>query len=360
MGELLGTFCELEALKLSLYVEGVAVTTSARATLAEMWGRPEITTADYATTSGVTLDLGQDVWVNAPIIECTTAAASSGYVLEATETGFHIRGSMATARVRPIPVPQYQGRLNRWGEPFTRYVNTHADRVRISPVVGCANGCQFCDVPSLQEYRLNPIDRILDAVDVALNDPVLPPRHILISGGTPRPENYRYLHDTYEAISDAFAGWEIDVMMTPATGLLDPESLLNLGIHGICANLELYGENAARQIVPEKSALTRGHYLNFIARAVDLFGIGRVRSLLLLGLEDLESTMAGVEALAERGCDPVLSPFRPHQSTPLRFHAPPTYRALRDAVVGARRVLSRFPGVMLGPRCRPCSHNAIP
>ena len=91
---------------------------------------------------------------------------------------------------------------------------------------------------------------------------------------------------------------------------------------------------------------------------MQVYGLGRVRSLLLVGIEPIEDTLAGVEALAARGCDPVLSPFRPDPSTPMRAIPPPTEADLGEVWERSEEIVARY-GMRLGPRCVPCMHNTL-
>jgi hypothetical protein len=78
--------------------------------------------------------------------------------------------------------------------------------------------------------------------------------------------------------------------------------------------------------------------------------------MLMLGIEPIEDTLEGVEAIASLGCVPVLSPFRPDPSTPLRDWPVPTARFLRSAYERAREITARH-GVPDLPRS--CAHNTL-
>ena len=148
-------------------------------------------------------------------------------------------------------------------------------------------------------------------------------------------------------------------MMVPMPGLLDAQKLKDMGVHGLSINLELYNQDIARKIMHSKWKASRQRYLDFIAEAVPIFGGGNVRSLLMVGIEPLEDTLRGIEALAERGCDPVLSPFRPDPATPMRNEKPPRVDLLVEAYQRAEEIVSKYKGVKLGPRCIPCMHNTL-
>jgi Radical SAM superfamily len=349
----------VQRLKLALFTDGLATSTAARRELSGGEERRPLTLADYASTSGISIELEGGIWVNAPIQDFNpNFVHAPPHRLEVEDGEFFVRSGELRVRARPLPVPSYHDQLNRWGEPYRSLAITHTDRVRISPVEGCAIACQFCDLPYEFRYRTKSVEALVDSVDRAVRDPLLPARHVLISGGTPRGKDYGYEQEVYAQVSAAFPQLEVDVMMVPMPGLLDLEALHGMGIHGLSLNMELFNEDLARRIMRPKARLGRGYWLDFIERAVRIFGLGKVRSLLLVGLEPLSDTLRAVEALAERGCDPVLSPFRPDPSTPLRDSRPPAVDFLAQAYERAAEIVERH-GVKLGPRCIPCHHNTL-
>ena len=192
----------------------------------------------------------------------------------------------------------------------------------------------------------------------ALDDRVLPAHHVLISGGVPRDEDWGWQGEVYETIAAAFPQVHVDIMMVPVPGHFNAQRLYDSGIHGLSVNLELYDSELSRRIMPRKSALSRDVWFDFIEHAVDIFGQGRIRSLLMVGVEPMESTLAAVDELARRGCEPVLSPFRPDPATPMRDHAPPTVEFLDEVYCRAREIAARH-DAKLGPRCIPCMHNTL-
>ena len=163
----------------------------------------------------------------------------------------------------------------------------------------------------------------------------------------------------YERVVHAFPQIHVDIMMVPMPGLLNVRKLEASGIHGLSINIEMWNQETARRIMASKVKAGRKLYLDFIEEAVHVFGSkGRIRSLILVGIESLESTLEGVEALAQRGCDPVLSPFRPDPATPMRYHRPPSVDILIEAYERSLEIVERY-GVKLGPRCIPCQHNTL-
>lgn len=318
--------------------------------------------AEYASTSGATMRLGEngDIWVNAPIAEHNSNFVDNpGNVLVLRDGKLFVESGVGLVPAKVLPVPAYHEHLNFNGEKYTGLVATHSDRARISPVTGCAMACTFCNIPYELKYSLNPADKLVDAVRTAVNDRHLPAKHVLISGGTPKEQDFSYLRDVYEKVARSFPGIAVDVMMVPAPGLLDAKHLKEIGINGLSINLELFGQDLARKVMLSKVKVSRPRYFEFIKDAVEVFGRdGQVRSLLMLGIEPLEDTLRGVEALAELGCDPVLSPFRPDPATPMRNAKPPSVDMMVEAYERSVEIVERH-GVKLGPRCIPCMHNTL-
>ncbi len=346
-------------LKIDLFATGIAVTEAAVTRLSGVNGTRPLTLADYASTSGITLRLPGDVWVNAPIHKHNPNFVTAPlHTLDVDGSGFVVRGDSGEVQAVPIPVPDYYAEANEDGDPYTSYAITHSDRVRISPVEGCAIACRFCDLPFEYRYRTKSARGLVDSVARALRDQALPARHVLISGGLPRPADYQWLRDIWAAVPAAFPSIEVDIMMVPAPGLLVPKELRAAGIAGLSINMEMWNQELAAKLMPGKARFGRERWLTLVEEAVSEFGLGRVRSLLLVGIESVEDTLRAVDALAERGCDPVLSPFRPDPSTPMRNESPPSAEALVEVWERSMEIVHRH-GVRLGPRCVPCMHNTL-
>jgi hypothetical protein len=339
---------------------GISVSGSAVKAVRGGDGKP-LTLADYASTSGILLELPGGIYVNSPIADFNPnfVKENTRYILDFKEESFFVRDKSREVEVKPIPVAGFYNKTNKKGRKYTDFSITHTDRVRASPIAGCANSCKFCDMPRKFSYRKKDPDDLVESIQVALDDAALPAKHIMLSGGTPKPEDYEYLNNIYKRVASAFGDTPVDIMMTPVPGLLDLERLRDFGVNALCINIELYNEESAKKIMPEKHGITRQVYLDFIERAFSIFGEGKIRSLLMVGLESMEDTLMGVKALAQRGCDPVLSPFRPDPVTPLRDARPPTVEFLVELYEKAGEIVEKHPPSKLGPRCIPCMHNTL-
>ena len=356
-------FTPSQQAKFFILAGGIDLAPAAVAYLNQACGKRPLTLDDYASTSGICLALEHDVWVNAPIAAHNPNMVSAPrYRLDTLDSALCLvdgeTGQQLKARF--CPVPAYAVARNEHGEPLTKYVNTHADRARLSPVQGCSMRCKFCDVPFdyRGRYETLPIDRLLAAAAIAIADPVQPAAHFLISGGTPAPRDFGYLREVYRQVLAGLIGTPVDIMMTPTPGILDLDELAAVGVNELSLNLEIWDEAIAQRLIPEKNRHGKSDNLDFIAAAVDRLGRNRVRSILMVGLEDPASTLAGVEALAALGCVPVLSPFRPDPTTELASVAPPTAQTMMRVFLDASDIAARH-GLKLGPHCIPCTHNTL-
>ncbi len=355
----------LESVKTVALCRGLRI---ADEVVARLGGERNLTIHEYATTGGMTLELPHGVLINAPFDE--PYCASSPLELIDAGDGLVLRmGQISVPIVRVIPLPGYLTALAGDGEPVQATTMSHADRIRVSPIDGCSFDCRFCNMPG--SYRTRPLSQIIAALDVALEDAVLPARHLLISGGSPsfQPRQQDYFAEMCVGIArhvravtaDRTEPFEIDIMMSACPGgpaFID--RVLAAGVSGFSLNIEVYSDGAARRHLPLKHKLARPHLQAMIEHAVAILGreSGRVRSLIIPGLEPSAATLAGIEWLASLGCHPVLSPFRPARRTALAHSGPLDPDELSEILARAREIVARH-GVTLGPRCIPCQHNTL-
>jgi hypothetical protein len=350
---------QAENLKFDLLARGLALTEGARAHIVGGNGDRPMSPADYASTSGLILCLEGEVWVNAPVAEHNpNFVADPACELDVEGGHLVVRGGDVEVPARFWLPPRYHEGVNGRGEPYSGYAFTHGDRVRVSPIEGCSMTCKFCDLPYEFRYRTKRVEGVVDSVRVALADEVQPAAHVLISGGTPRDRDIDYVREVYEAVITGFPEVAVDIMMVPIDGLLDAAWLDALGVNELSVNIEVYDREIAGGLMRRKAAQGLDHYLEYIEKSSACLGEGRVRSMLMVGLEPLSSTLEAVAEICRRGGTPVLSPFRPDPVTPLRDEAPPSAADLREAYLRARDVVAGLGGV-LGPTCAPCTHNTL-
>lgn len=359
---------EYTELKIRLMQQGSVFTQAARSKMCRSkFGH--ITFADYATTGGVVVQVNDAIYANVP-----AKFENTPFCIDFVETKFVLKyqDKVLPLDINIIPVPQYalNNTLLKSGTPVRELVMTHADRMRISPIHGCAYHCQFCTCNN-QRYMEIPIEELDQAVQIALKDPNNTPHHILMSGGTPRVEerSYEYLNSVYHFFPNKYEKLEFDIMLSPRgkhSGKVDENGYIDFlkYLHDDCRistmsiNLELYNEAMRKEFIPDKWETGKENYLLFIKKAVDIFGQGKIRSSLVVGLEKKEDTISGVKELADCGCIPVLSAFVPAQGTFMERYPKPEVDFLLDVVYEAA-LMAHSKGTVLGPLCRPCTHNSL-
>lgn len=359
----------LDLLKFRLLTDGVLVDATAGEAWHDQFGGP-MTLGEYATTAGIGLVLEGERYVNAPVNPGSGDTRPD--VLRHGPDGFEICpavGSPVPVGVVPVAgfhseelVDVFDGRTR----PMTSYGVTHTDRCRVSPIAGCAWKCRFCDLPYEFEYRKKHADNLLEVITAAEKDPITPARHVLVSGGTPRggrpgASDEDWIDTVYSELA-VRSPLPVEIMMAPRRDLDHPRRMRSAGIKGLSINLEVSDPVAAARITPQKALLGRPNVLRYIERAVEEFGVGAVQSLVVFGsaIEPLESTLAGVRDLADRGCIPVLSPFRAHPITPMADQPSASLSEVVDAYRGSVDACAAAgTGVLPGPRCIPCQHNTV-
>jgi len=344
----------LEALKIAILARGVRATP---ATISELSGDDVLSTHEYPTTGGLACRVG-DVYLNAPFDEWFCAEAEVELVvLDGVGVLRHDGHEFAIDEI--FPVPDYVGKVDPDGLAYDDVVFSHLDRIRLSPIVGCAYDCAFCDLPGRIDLR--PFERLAAAAEMALDDARLPIRHMLISGGSPGPRHTDEFADTVTRLVERFSPRvEVDVMMSSGPTTADlVRRLADAGVHGMALNMEVASAEGSVVHLRSKHRRARPFLAETIAAAVDRLGSsGRVRSLIIPGLEPVGDTLAGVAEIAALGADPVLSPFRPAGGTALARHEPSAPGDLRQVLDASREIVAEH-GVALGPRCLPCQHNTL-
>ncbi|MDE7201739.1 MAG: ATP-grasp domain-containing protein [Lachnospiraceae bacterium] len=239
------------------------------------------------------------------------------------------------------------------------------DRLRIKLVSGCENknlgkGCAFCNVP-YSEYRFS-MKQILQALQ-SLKNLDIHFRHILIGGGSClAPDSWDKIIEicNYLKSDNVFREKPISIMT-----MLPPKSMLiklkNAGVEEVAFNLEIADEKLARQLMPAKRSLGKDAYYEILQDAVRIFGIGNVRSALLVGLDKEQDIYNEIVTLAEIGVIPCLSAFRALPKTPYENDLGPDNAYLLKVYNYTSDMLSSMSGNVkeLGPPCKACRNNML-
>ncbi len=345
---------KLRLLKIKIMCQGIKITDTAQRKLTEN-GKVPLSLFEYPTTAGISLILPGDIYINA---QFAGKFVSSDIILDYSDK-FFIKYNNEKVEIKILPLPDYFDKKNSEGVPYSKIIMSHADRMRINPIWGCHFSCKYCDF-NKEKYAKIPFEKFKEAIDVALADKNLKPKHLLISGGVPKPEDEEFLDLIYEKVTKYLKQKNIptDIMLTPNKREGYLAKLKSWGVNALSINIEIFDSKIAQKLNPQKAELTKELYFDFIKEAVEVFGIGKVRSILIIGLEPIEDTLEGVEEITKLGSDIVLSPFVPAENATLSNFNPPSENDLIEVYEKSKQIADTN-NVKIAPRCIPCQHNTL-
>lgn len=353
---------EMARLKARLLAEGL------RVELAELAAstRPTLRTRS-GSCGGLDLILPDGTWVNAPIRE-RFAQRSAIRLTEADQSAWLLADDLEVP-VQLAAAPAYYGLKTKAGRPMKRIGSLCSDRVGVGITNTCtywlseADRCKFCSIGlnvKDERSRKAPQD-VLETVLAAAADPHAPARHVLLGGGTPDKEGAG-IPEIAElaALIKQHSEISIYAMVAPPSDLAYLDLLATSGVDEVGINIEVFSDEAAQHFIPAKHAAAGGvdGYWRALERCVELFGPINTRSITVVGLEEREITLRGVERLASIGVLPILSPLRPLDGTLLEDYAALSAEELWDLTEAAAEVAAAH-DMPLGPVCIACQSNTL-
>lgn len=235
------------------------------------------------------------------------------------------------------------------------------DRLRIHHNLSCCMknqglGCKFCEV--LASNNCISIEDILYVVDFYL-EKADTFRHFLIGGGSePRELEYKNILKIVKHIREKSAK-DIYVMSLPPKDISVLKMYYEAGVTEIGFNIEIFDQDTATNYMPGKGGISRQEYLIALKEAVRYWGnTGKVRSLMIIGLESENSLLQGIRELCQIGVMPILSVFRPIPGTETENIVPPSNYFLQNIYKKATMICEEF-SLHLGPECSFCQNNTL-
>lgn len=256
-------------------------------------------------------------------------------------------------------------RLDGLSHTDRRILYLSTDRLRIKLVAGCEyknidHGCQFCNVP-LSDKRFTQEE--IEGALLRLKERQLPFRHILIGGGTClAPDIWADVVWLCRFLSadDFYSDKPISLM-----SVLPPTEMLPVfreaGLSEVAFNIELANDDQARALMPGKRGQSKAAYYSVLEEAVRIFGVGAVRSALLVGLDREDELLEEVQRLAQMNVIPCLSAFRALPGSEFSGAIHPDNATLRKVYDSCAKCLAAMDGPIkeLGPKCRRCRNNML-
>lgn len=250
---------------------------------------------------------------------------------------------------------------SRSGINIKRLVQRNNDRLRVRHNSICVFkeqniGCMFCHAKNLEKYNYT-LEDIEDGFVYYLTH--FDFKHILIGGASNNRTVESDLIKSIIKIIRKHTTKPIYIMSLPPQRLSVVREYYQLGANEIAFNMEIYDELTALKLMPGKGKIPRDEYLTFLEEAVHWFTIkGSVRSMLIIGLESLDSFSHGIEQLCKIGVSPMISPFRPMKNTALEFYVPCTTKQCLEYVDEAIKICKKYK-IELGPTCFVCQNNTL-
>lgn len=283
------------------------------------------------------------------------------YCVELDRSGFCL--SYEGTPLSPITLAvtdPYRSRTASGGTLYRNAAFLATDRLRVHHELRCrfkeeGHGCRFCNV-RLKTGNFSIRD-VCEVIDFYLEH--MPFRHFLIGGGSgsaaDEQRNILALARHIRSRTDK----PIYAMCLPPTDLSVLSEYYDAGIDEIGFNLELFDRDAAALLMPGKGRIPLAQYEMAYKESVRLWGRqGAVRSLMVLGLESMESFYRGIEWLCALGVMPIISVFRPMENIELSRVLPPENKDLADVFLRSTEIAARY-GLTLGPTCTECQNNTL-
>jgi Radical SAM superfamily len=153
-------------------------------------------------------------------------------------------------------------------------------------------------------------------------------RHVTITGGfVAERREVEYYLDVADAIKE-HTGLE-DFNGTACVGAPHDLSIIDkykeAGYRTIATNIEIWDRNIFKAICPGKEQQCGGweHWVKALEYEVEVFGRGKVRSVIVAGIEPKDSTLEGIEYLASKGVICLASSWNPNPGSALDGHRSP-------------------------------------
>jgi hypothetical protein len=287
---------------------------------------------DYVARS-LELVLPEDVWVSVPVGDRFTG--DSPYELRAEGDSFIVAGEGVQCEVRIVPPPRFFAETTRSGLPMWRVGSAYGGYLAINPAAACAfvqHGvpCRFCDVVARAPTREAPIPvaDVIDTVRAAFAEGAVEFVYLHIGYLEGDDAGVAFIEPYVRAIKRHFDTLVAVQLQPPRTNDWIDRTYA-MGVDALSYSIEIHDpELLARHCPGRATQVGRERYYEALGHAATIFPSGTVWSDLIVGLEPMQSTMAGIDALVGLGVLPVLSLFRPLDDTSLRDHPLPTPNAV--------------------------------
>lgn len=257
-------------------------------------------------------------------------------------------------------IDSYKTKVAANGTIYRHVAFLATDRLRIHHQFRCIfkeqkQGCKFCSI-KLKEGTFSIFD-IFEIIDFYLQNVKF--NHFLIGGGsgsaTQESQNIIAIakHIRKQTTKSIYA------MCLPPKDISVLYDYKKAGIDEIGFNIELFDREIAEDLMPGKGKIPLSQYENAFREAVRIWNAnGKVRSMMILGLEPLESFYSGVEWLCSLGVMPIISIFRPMRNMYMKDALPICNEKIKIVYDNLLEITPKY-NLKPGPSCIYCQNNTL-
>lgn len=131
------------------------------------------------------------------------------------------------------------------------------------------------------------------------------------------------------------------------------------GVTEIAFNIEIFNRDYAKLIMPGKGAIPLQYYIEALEKAVSIWGnTGKVRSIILIGIDEEDVLLSGIEQLCKIGVTPILSYLYALPETPMERYIGPSELDVQSLYYKILKICQDY-DITLGPDCSLCQCNII-
>ena len=316
---------------------------------------------DYEEFSAITLQLKDDVWVTVPCgnILYDLSPFSIDYDFDNSQLILCYFGKLLLKTDVQKKDIYYDCETTN-GHYMSEIMYIGLDRLRIFFRNGCyfrENGmaCKFCDLIGTKNNFT--MEEIQEAFDKYKAYPQI--KHFLIGGGSDAPDsNYKKIIQLSNYIKQA-TDKPIYVMCLPCNDINILLQMKKAGVTEIAFNIEIFNRDYAKLIMPGKGSIPLQYYIEALEKAVSIWGnTGKVRSIILIGIDEEDVLLSGIEQLCKIGVTPILSYLYALPETPMERYIGPSELDVQSLYYKIIKICQDY-DITLGPDCSLCQCNII-
>ncbi|UCD03630.1 MAG: radical SAM protein [Candidatus Woesearchaeota archaeon] len=280
---------------------------------------------------GLHIDLGYNSYVMAILGHKYTR--SSPYELKQEgKKWFLYKNDNKACEIEIVKPPKWYSKKTSNGIPMYKLfllegINTlHSPYYMPCGYSAIGRQCKFCSISSSKIVERNPQD-VAETAAAAFREN--PSSSVSLSGGTTLTPDKSAGHlSKYVKAIRKLSKIPIFSELSPPDTNEYIDLLVKSGSNSFGFDIELWDESLRKKICPGKSEISRQRYFDTWEYALSKVGKSNVCTVLIAGLEPLESTLKGAKEITKRGVIPSILTFRPFDGSEYEDKLPPNPKEL--------------------------------